>query len=41
MHLGGRSQVWDIEIHDDAGNLTCVSRLTMAVISAVAPKASP
>lgn len=41
VHLGGRSQVWDIEIQDEAGNLTCVSRLTMAVIRAVAPKASP
>lgn len=41
LHLGGRSQVWDIQIHDEAGNLTCVSRLTMAVIRAVATKASP
>lgn len=41
VYLGGRSQVWDIQIHDQAGKLTCVSRLTMAVIRAVAPKASP
>jgi 1,4-dihydroxy-2-naphthoyl-CoA hydrolase len=41
VHLGGRSQVWDIQIHDEAGKLTCVSRLTMAVIRAVATKASP
>jgi len=34
VHLGGRSQVWDIQLHDDAGRLTCVSRLTMAVIEA-------
>ena len=41
VYIGGRSQVWDIQIHDDASKLTCVSRLTMAVIRAVAPKASP
>jgi 1,4-dihydroxy-2-naphthoyl-CoA hydrolase len=41
VYLGGRSQVWDIQIHDEAGKLTCVSRLTMAVIRAVASKASP
>jgi 1,4-dihydroxy-2-naphthoyl-CoA hydrolase len=40
VHIGGRSQVWDIQIHDEAGKLTCVSRLTMAVIRAVATKAS-
>jgi uncharacterized protein (TIGR00369 family) len=38
VYIGGRSQVWDIQIHDQAGKLTCVSRLTMAVIRAVAPK---
>jgi 1,4-dihydroxy-2-naphthoyl-CoA hydrolase len=32
LHLGGRSQVWSIEIHNPAGQLVCVSRLTMAVI---------
>lgn len=31
-HIGGRSQVWSIEIRDDAGALICVSRLTMAVV---------
>jgi 1,4-dihydroxy-2-naphthoyl-CoA hydrolase len=41
VHIGGRSQVWDIQIHDAAGKLTCVSRLTMAVIRSVATKASP
>jgi 1,4-dihydroxy-2-naphthoyl-CoA hydrolase len=34
VHIGGRSQVWDIRIEDDAGRLTCVSRLTMAVLRA-------
>jgi 1,4-dihydroxy-2-naphthoyl-CoA hydrolase len=41
VYLGGRSQVWDIQIHDETGKLTCVSRLTMAVIRAVASKAAP
>lgn len=36
VHIGGRSQVWDIQIQDEAGRLICVSRLTMAVIRAVA-----
>jgi 1,4-dihydroxy-2-naphthoyl-CoA hydrolase len=31
-HLGGRSQVWHIEIRDEGERLVCVSRLTMAVI---------
>ena len=34
VHLGSRSQVWDIRLEDEAGRLTCVSRLTMAVIEA-------
>jgi 1,4-dihydroxy-2-naphthoyl-CoA hydrolase len=32
IHLGRRSQVWNIEIRDDRGRLVCVSRLTIAVI---------
>ncbi len=32
IHLGRRSQVWNIEIRDDAGKLVCVSRITIAVI---------
>jgi 1,4-dihydroxy-2-naphthoyl-CoA hydrolase len=32
LHLGGRSQVWGIDIRDAAGELVCISRLTMAVI---------
>ena len=33
FHLGRSSQVWGIELRDDAGGLTCVSRLTMAVLA--------
>lgn len=32
IHVGTRSHVWGIELHDQRGRLTCVSRLTMAVI---------
>lgn len=32
VHLGARSQVWSIEIHNERGQLVCVSRLTMAVL---------
>jgi len=31
-HIGGRSQVWGIEIRDENDKLVCVSRLTMAVL---------
>ncbi len=33
LHLGKITQVWDIRIEDDAGRLTCVSRLTAAVVA--------
>jgi uncharacterized protein (TIGR00369 family) len=32
LHIGMRSQVWSIDITNDAGELVCVSRLTMAVL---------
>lgn len=41
VYIGGRSHVWDIQIQNEAGKLTCVSRLTMAVIRTAATKASP
>jgi 1,4-dihydroxy-2-naphthoyl-CoA hydrolase len=31
-HLGGRTQVWIIDIVNEAGKLVCTSRLTVAVI---------
>jgi 1,4-dihydroxy-2-naphthoyl-CoA hydrolase len=33
LHLGGKTQVWDIKITNDEGKLICVSRLTLAVLS--------
>ncbi|WP_411880049.1 hypothetical protein [Polaromonas sp. YR568] len=32
MHIGRSTQVWQIELTNDAGELTCVSRITMAVL---------
>jgi 1,4-dihydroxy-2-naphthoyl-CoA hydrolase len=32
FHIGGRSQVWGIEIRDESDKLICVSRITMAVV---------
>ena len=32
LHLGFSSHVWDIRIHDEAGKLICVSRLTVAIL---------
>jgi len=34
VHVGDRTQVWEIRIEDAAGELVCISRLTLAVISA-------
>jgi len=32
VHLGGRTQVWAIEIVNEAKDLLCISRLTIAVV---------
>ncbi len=32
VHLGRRTQVWQIELREDDGKAVCVSRLTMAVL---------
>ncbi|AMO58524.1 hypothetical protein GZ77_18570 [Endozoicomonas montiporae] len=31
VHVGRSTQVWEIRIEDGQGNLSCISRLTMAV----------
>ncbi|HQD15685.1 MAG TPA: hotdog fold thioesterase, partial [Ottowia sp.] len=33
LHIGRSTQVWQIDMHNDAGEITCVSRLTMAVLA--------
>jgi len=32
VHAGRSSQVWSIEIRDEAGKLVCISRCTMAIV---------
>lgn len=40
IHIGRTTQVWEIRIESEAGELVCISRLTMAVIPSrvVAPR---
>jgi 1,4-dihydroxy-2-naphthoyl-CoA hydrolase len=33
VHVGRTTQVWQIELTNDAGELTCVSRITMAILT--------
>jgi len=33
-HIGGRTQVWTIELVNEAGDLLCIARLTIAVVRA-------
>lgn len=39
VHVGRSTQVWDIRIENEAGQLSCVSRLTLAVIPRAASAA--
>lgn len=32
VHIGGSTQVWEIKIYNEHEQLTCISRLTMAVL---------
>jgi uncharacterized protein (TIGR00369 family) len=33
VHIGRSTHVWHIDLSNDAGELTCVSRITMAILS--------
>lgn len=33
VHVGRTTQVWQIDLQDEQGRLTCVSRITMAVLT--------
>ncbi|MDI9237988.1 hotdog fold thioesterase [Lysobacter sp. LF1] len=33
LHVGSRTQVWEIRIEDERGRLVCISRLTLAVVA--------
>lgn len=35
IHVGRTTQVWNIEIRNETGDLVCISRLTMAVVPMV------
>ena len=37
LHMGTRTQVWEIRIQNEQGGLVCISRLTMAVIERKSP----
>ncbi len=39
-HLGKKTQVWSIEIHDDQNNLVSVTRLTLMVLPKLTPPAT-
>jgi len=41
VHVGSRSQVWDIRIEDDHGRLACISRLTISVLHGAVPGGHP
>lgn len=32
IHIGRTTQVWEVRIEDDKGRLTCISRMTAAVV---------
>ena len=32
LHIGKNTQVWEIRIHDEQDRLTCISRLTVAIL---------
>lgn len=32
IHIGAKTHVWDIKIYTDAGKLSCISRLTVAIV---------
>lgn len=32
IHIGKKTQIWEIKIYTESGELSCISRITMAVI---------
>ena len=41
IHVGRRTQVWDVRISDEAGRLVCISRCTLAVVPLSAEATAP
>jgi uncharacterized protein (TIGR00369 family) len=40
LHIGGSTHVWQVELRDDEGRMTCISRVTMAVLKPSAGQSS-
>jgi len=32
IHIGNKTHVWDIKLYNDEGKMTCISRLTVAIV---------
>ncbi|HRP01309.1 MAG TPA: hotdog fold thioesterase [Candidatus Kapabacteria bacterium] len=32
IHLGKKTHIWDIKLYNEAGKITCISRLTVAIV---------
>ena len=32
VHIGAKTHIWDIKIYNDRGKMSCISRLTVAII---------
>jgi 1,4-dihydroxy-2-naphthoyl-CoA hydrolase len=41
LHIGRSTQVWSVEIRDEAGKLVCVSRCTLAIVPTPPGLATP
>lgn len=35
IHIGRKTQVWEIKIHDEDEKLICISRITMAIVDKI------
>lgn len=35
IHIGGKTHVWDIKLYNDKEKITCISRLTIAVVPVI------
>ncbi|WP_304065385.1 hotdog fold thioesterase [Pedobacter glucosidilyticus] len=35
IHIGAKTHIWDIKIYDERGKMSCISRLTVAVVPSV------
>jgi 1,4-dihydroxy-2-naphthoyl-CoA hydrolase len=33
LHIGAKTQVWEIKIYNDKGKMNCVSRITVAILA--------